>query len=286
MTSAGTSRILYSNLDTSFVNLWALLRYLSQRSFMGRVHVELENYSADVFLNGSETPLVHEVDRGAGTEVVEEAALHRLVLRVRESPGSISVFEGPDEAVAPLAAPAAIPPPAITPPTVEWQEETSESVGSDLEKDDDAGTIWANDPAHQRPAVAAEWNETMRISGELIGAVDRAASSLGADFVALFRDARISLADDYSFLDPMTGQLRYEDSQLQTNGETPPPGYVTGVTEALTRVVGKLAAGEKERRTRERFALELARVARKNGDALARSGFAEQLDRIAGTKVI
>src|SRR5688572_11738251 len=58
------ARVLYENLDTSFVNVWALLRYLSQRSFIGRVHVELENYSADVFVNGSETPLVHEIDRG------------------------------------------------------------------------------------------------------------------------------------------------------------------------------------------------------------------------------
>src|SRR5207253_2420268 len=36
----------------------------------------------------------------AGTDTLEEAALHRLVLRARETPGTISVFEGPDEAVA------------------------------------------------------------------------------------------------------------------------------------------------------------------------------------------
>ena len=95
------ARVLYENLDTSFVNVWALLRYLSQRSFIGRVHVELENYSADVFVNGSETPLVHEIDRDAGTDVIEEAALHRLVLRVRESSGSINVYEGVSESIPP-----------------------------------------------------------------------------------------------------------------------------------------------------------------------------------------
>src|SRR5215813_5086249 len=95
------SRVLYKDLDTSFVNLWGLLRYLSQQSFVGRVHVDLTDYSADVFLDGSETPLVHEIDRAATTDVLEEAALHRLVLRVRQSPGKISVYEGADEAVAP-----------------------------------------------------------------------------------------------------------------------------------------------------------------------------------------
>src|SRR5260370_6494049 len=100
MTSESNSRVRYENLDTSFVNLWALLRYLSQQNFVGRVHVEMKDYTADVFLTGSNTPLVHEVDRAAGTDKVEEGALHRLVLRARESSGSISVFEGADEAVA------------------------------------------------------------------------------------------------------------------------------------------------------------------------------------------
>src|SRR5437660_9980281 len=100
MNSESKSRVVYENLDTTFVNLWALLRNLSQRGFIGRVRVELKDYSADVFMTGSTTPMVHEIDRVAGTDTLEEAALHRLVLRVRETPGTISVFEGPDEAVA------------------------------------------------------------------------------------------------------------------------------------------------------------------------------------------
>ena len=100
MNSDSKSRVVYENLDTTFVNLWALLRKLSQSGFIGRVRVELKDYTADVFMTGSSTPLVHEIDRAAGTDTLEEASLHRLVLRAREAPGTISVFEGPDEAVA------------------------------------------------------------------------------------------------------------------------------------------------------------------------------------------
>src|SRR4030088_3324523 len=100
MNSESKSRIVHENLDTTFVNLWALLRNLSQRGFIGRVRVELKDYTADVFMTGSSTPLVHEIDRTAGSDTLEEAALHRLVLRARETPGTITVFEGPDEAVA------------------------------------------------------------------------------------------------------------------------------------------------------------------------------------------
>ena len=94
------SRILYENLDTSFVNLWALLRYLIQRGIVGRVHVQLEDYTADVFLTGSSTPMVHEIDHATGRESLEEAALHRLVVRAREPGGAITVYEGADEAQA------------------------------------------------------------------------------------------------------------------------------------------------------------------------------------------
>lgn len=293
MTSeAKPARILYENLDTSFVNVWALLRYLSQRSFVGRVHVELENYSADVFVNGSETPLVREIDRGAGTDVVEEAALHRLVLRVRESSGSINVYEGAEEAIPPqVESEQESQPPAeeiaavAEPEAATLEAATPEAMRSST--GDEEETVAATDTVTVvQQANTGEWSETMRVSGELIAGVEQAANSLGANFASLFRETQISLADDYPFLDPMAGQLRYENSSVTVNGDSQPQGYVAGISEALRRVVDQIATGERERRTRERIALELARVARKNSEALARSGFSEQLDRIAGTKVL
>jgi hypothetical protein len=281
------ARILYQNLDTSFVNVWALLRYLSQRSFLGRVHVELENYSADVFVNGSETPLVHEVDRDAGTDVTEEAALHRLVLRVRESSGSITVYEGAEESTPPQVetALASAPLAGEFASAAEPEAATPEAMRSMAGKDEEETVVATDTVTVVRQANADEWSETVRVSGELIAGVEQPANSLGADFASLFREARISLADDYPFLDPMGGPMRYENSSVTVNGAQP-HGYVTGVSEVLKRIVDQIATGERERRTRERIALELARVARKNSEALARSGFSEQLDRIAGTKVI
>ncbi|MGQ0763966.1 MAG: hypothetical protein ACT4OT_18400 [Acidobacteriota bacterium] len=280
------ARVLYENLDTSFVNVWALLRYLSQRSFVGRVHVELENYSADVFVDGSETPLVHEIDRDAGTDVVEEAALHRLVLRVRESSGSINVYEGAAESIPPQTELAMESPPPADEIAADPEATTPEAGGSSAGKDEEETVVAMDTVTGVRQSNADEWSETMRVSGELIAGVERAATSLRADFASLFRDTQISLADDYAFLDPMTGQMRYENSSVTMNGESQPQGYVAGVSEALRRVIDQIATGERERRTRERIALELARVARKHSEALARSGFSEQLDRIAGTKVI
>jgi hypothetical protein len=270
------SRVLYHDLDTSFVNLWGLLRYLSQQSFVGRVHVELTDYSADVFLDGRETPLVHEIDHTAGTDIVEEAALHRLVLRVRESPGKIFVFEGANEAVAPAPVPVTSAPAssAATPEPMR---------SSDEREDDDAATETTVLP---ESTPTADRDQTIKLSGELAAAVEQAATSQGANFAALFQQTRVTLGDDYPFLDPMSGALHYQNSTVVIKGANIPQGFVAGLSEALRRVVDQIATGDRARRTRERVALELARVARKNSELTAASGFKEQLDRIAGTKVI
>src|SRR5215471_20764705 len=103
MTSGTTP--LYRNLDTTFVNLWSLLRNLTERGFVGRVHVDLKDYSADIFLDGSNTPVTREIDQTAGTDTMEAGALHRVVLRARATPGTISLFEGAHEAQPPKASP-------------------------------------------------------------------------------------------------------------------------------------------------------------------------------------
>jgi hypothetical protein len=297
MSSESKSRVIHENLDTSFVNLWSLLRSLSQRGFVGRVHVELADYTADVFMTGSNTPVVHEIDRAAGTETLEEAALHRLVLRARESPGSISVFEGADEAVAIKATEA----PGSASPAVASTEPPSPSPS-------EASPPRRNEPAESAPAAATspdepvippppatqeddagetiEWRDVIKISGELIGGVERAMNGAGADFAGHFRAARLELADDYTFLDPLSEQFDYSNSTV-TLAEAPPGNsYVAGLSEALRRVVDKVATGETARRVRERVALELALLSRKRKEIVARSGFRAQLDRIAGTKVI
>src|SRR6267143_694542 len=301
MNSESKSRVVHENLDTAFVNLWALLRNLSQRGFIGRVRVELKDYTADVFMTGSNTPLVHEIDRAAGTDTLEEAALHRLVLRVRETPGTISVFEGPDEAVA-VQGTAALKNETDGSDPVAKRDSGDPGLhyAPDAPTETDKVTVPSNEPIltpeietssiESAPATETmdeiEWGAVVKASGELVGAVERALTGAGADFAALFQAARLELADDYILLDPMSGQFTYSDSVVTLTGEIPIGPYVIGLSEALRRVVDLVATGDRARRVRERVALELFSVARKRNEILARSGFLPQLDRIAGTKVL
>src|ERR1041385_5960477 len=172
--SSGTP--LYQNLDTEFVNLWSLLRKLTQQAFIGRVHVELPDYSADVFLDGSSTPLVREIDRAANTETIEQGLLHRVVLRTRETPGVINVFAADDEATT-----------QPTPLTSEEQTNFDSSSATHLPKATDTTTNPVSRPeTNERPAAPSDvhtdvyrrgsyedWPAILVASGELIGAVER-----------------------------------------------------------------------------------------------------------------
>jgi hypothetical protein len=296
MSLTTNGKALYENLDTAFVNLWSLLRNLTQRGFVGCVRVELTNYSADVFLNGSGTPMVHEVDYAAGTDTLEEAALHRLVLRVRETPGTISVFEGAPETIAAQDRTAA---PADEAPVVVSSSTESTSFAAEppsAARPADIAPPIEISPENEievrdrdiQPQSESEDQKSLTISlgGELIGAVERGINAGGEDFTSLFYAVRLELADDYGYLDPLSNVLTYAKGTVSLTHDVPETVYVSGLSEALRRTVDRVASGDRARRVRERIALELLGVARKRRDAIEHSRFGLQLDRIAGTKVI
>lgn len=305
MDAESKSKPLHENLDTTFVNLWSLLRNLTQKGFIGRVHVELKDYSADVFMNGSGTPLVHEMDRAAGTETVEEAALHQLVLRARETPGTISVFEGAAEAAAvpslatTAEASANVTSPVIEPPSVSTEEVPVATVEEDWKVEEPPPVVTKASPTTERFEPAQElgeeiypagsyddWSAITATCGELIGAIERGINASGGDFDSIFGATRLELADDYSFLDPISQTFVYSHGVATMNQPPALRVFVAGLSEALRRAVDRVAVGERERRIRERIALEMLTVARKRSDVLERLGFQAQLDRIAGTRVM
>lgn len=251
-----TSRPVYEKLDTAYVNLAALIRYLQQRDFNGRVYVELDEYEADVFLNGAEPPRVRETDHTTGRQSEGEAASQRLFVRAHEPGGLVSVYEDSGE---------------------EMSDASSSPAAIDSAQVED-------EPTDAQPEE--NWGDLVSLSGELIGTIERAALSAGADFASLFHAARLGLADDYSFLDPSTGRFEYINGAVELYAQPSANAYVSGVSEALRRVVSKISTGPRAQSVRERVALELAVLARRRQAQLAMFKFTPQLNRIAGTRVL
>jgi hypothetical protein len=257
------SRPVHENLDTAYVNLAALVRYLRQREFDGRIRVELDEYEADVFLSASEPPRVIEMNHMTGRSAEGEAALQRLFVRASEPGGLVSVYETSVEEMPEERA--GVP--------YQWAAAITEERAEE-------------ELTNKPPQEADGWSELVRLSGELIGTVERAALSTGADFQSLFRDVRLSLADDFSFLDPATGRFEYGNGAVELRARPGENAYVSGIAEALRRVVNKISTGPRAQSVRERVALELAVLARRRQSQLTHFKLAPQLNRIAGTRVL
>ncbi len=265
-------RLMYENLDTSFVNLAALLRYLRASGFAGRVHIELDEYDADVLLDAANEPRVREMNHATGRTAEGEEALRRLLVRATAPGGLVSVYQLAREE---------------TPRVEQFVEFPARVAAAAAAAGVREGSSTQNAPAGISPEEA-ERRDLERTSGELIGAVESALQAAGANFAAIFHSVRLEMADDYTFLDPLEASFEYSKGAAKLNGKLNANAYVAGISECLRRVVERGAressAGGKS--VRERVSLKLAVLARRRQSEFARFKFAAQLDRIAGTRVL
>jgi len=253
-------------LDTGFVNLGALLRHLRKLNFVGRVKVVLEEYEANVFLKGSEEPSIWEKNLTTGTDSEGKDALERLLVRSREPGGVITIFEGPDESRNRGTAN------TLSQPTINPYPPATLAA---LNNDDAL-------PSAQAPDT--DWDLLIAASGELIAAIERAVQSVDEDFAARFRATSIEMGDDYPFLDPTAGSLDYHEGKVVLHERPAVSDFVSSLTEGLRRLVSRVVDDTGGARFRERVAVELAVIARRNENAFAE--FTPYLDRIAGTRVL
>lgn len=87
------NRPIHQNLDTSFVNLSALIKYLRRRQFIGNVKVQLNGYMAEIFILKDNQMKVSEQDQISGRVSTGEEAFQRILIRAREAGGTINVYQ-------------------------------------------------------------------------------------------------------------------------------------------------------------------------------------------------
>jgi hypothetical protein len=250
----------FESLSTSYVNLAGLLRYLRQQDFVGTVKVKVEAYEAKVELRGAEPPSVSEIDPNSHQATSTPGAMERLMVHSREPGGTITVFD---------------------------QQATDDAVALETIAEPVMPAAFAEhqDAVADEPAVVhVDWSDLLDAGGKVIGAVERALGTVGADFESSLRDARIQLGDDYPFLDPTGNGFSYANKRIELRESTSPNAFVTAVSECLHRVVNKNAVAPDGKRFRETVAIELAVAARIRPNGL--SEFTSRLDRIAGTRVL
>jgi hypothetical protein len=259
------SSINFEILDTSYVSLAALIRYLREREFSGRVHIDLAQYEADVIMDGASVPSAWERDLSSGREAEGDEAMQRLLVRAREPGGLITLYKKL---------------PAAEAGGLKDLGASADSPSGVTGSDNGADTVQPGRP--EEPTAEDHWSILLAASSELIAAIERALQSTGVGFAQQFRTRRIELGDDYPFLDPTLDDFKYKNSAVQMRARPDTAVYVNGLSECLKRVVNGAAAQGGGSRLRERVVDEIAAVTQQKPEGLAE--FNRQLDRIAGTK--
>jgi hypothetical protein len=236
------------SLDTVYTNLGALIRHLRSNRFVGRLHITLDQYEADVFLYPDGEPSVWETDYASGRSGQADGALDRLLVRSREAGGRIELFQ----------------PAGSVSETAPAETETELGIEPSAEETD--------------------WTKLLHGSSELFAAVERASLASHKEFTRPLFGVRVELGDDYPFIDPTQSDFEYEGGLIRLTKRPTPAVFVNGLTECLRRVVNKMAAGPTEMVVREQVAVELAIASRQEADAVA--PFAPYLGRIAGRRVV
>lgn len=255
------SRPIHKNLDTTFVNLSALIKYLRRRQFAGNIRVELSGYEADVLLTAENEMRVREHDRIAGRISEGEEALQRLLIRAREPGGIINVYQEIEEDAPPIEKPAfAVEENFVAVETkqaaVSLSAQTPHKNGNSKSAEIDLPT--SNQPqisfefsnkyeekAKQTNLSPQDWQMFLNLTAELLNLIDRSLAEANLEFSPAFEKARLEISKDYPFLNPAANIFEYKNGKITVREQTNAKLFAAGINEALRRILDKLGKNPK-----------------------------------------
>jgi len=272
------NRPIHENLDTAFVNLSALIKYLRRRRFVGNIRVELTDYEADVSLTADNELRVREHDRIAGRISEGEEALQRLLIRAREPGGNIDVYQETEESAAPLEK-TELPGQAPAPPlekipvaaAVAVEQATIDFIAKPAHQNGNSKTAQVKplviedhlpkqnadpplpfelsnqveDKARRTNFTAQDWQMLLNLTAELLNTVDSTLAEANLEFAAAFEKARYEIANDFPFLNPSAGIFNYTNSKIIVREQINAQLFAASINESLRRILEKLGRNPK-----------------------------------------
>lgn len=236
-------RPIHENLDTSFVNLQALIRYLRRRGFAGKIHVGMSGYEANIYLNEANQLKAVEHDQIAGRIAEGEDALQRILIRSREPGGIVNVYQEIEETEV-IAAPQIAVENLPKEPTIQ----NIKPVSVQLPKPQTPTLEFTNnveDKARQTNLSPDDWQTFLNLTGELLGAIDKTLAQANLDFTAAFQKARGEISTDYPFLSPASDVFRYGSGKIEMSEQVSAKLFTASIMEILQKMLEKLGANPK-----------------------------------------
>ncbi len=280
---------IHENLDTSFINLSALIKYLRRRYFNGKISVEFGDYEAEiVLLEDGDSLTIREHDRVSGRVGEGEEALQRLLIRARQSGGIINVYrhlaENPTiinangnsvgEHIVSIE-----PPQTVLQTELETPDRNANSAAPEF-----PFRLRNNveNRARQNTLAPDDWHTLLDLTGELLGTIDQTLAGAGLNFKTAFQKASAEIAGDYPFLHQGKAVAYYAEGKFTMKEQTGAAIFVGGIMEILRRIMEKLGANPKFAEIYRQTVQEILALIRKNKFLYDKFSIAAPLEKIIG----
>jgi hypothetical protein len=223
---------IHQNLNTSFVNVAALVRYLRGLQFVGSIRIELSSYEADIIFTTSNTIQAREYDHIAGRISHGEHALKRILVRAKEPHGRIHVFKavdgyaGHDDASV-----------FVDREIVSNAREMAASGGGTTSKDAGFEFVMGSRDTERAMMLAA--------LSELLRMIDDALAMGRLSFSSAFQLACDAISSDYPFLAKNPRGLIYRNGEVKLNSQADPADVAAAVFDALRPIFHRLRMEKK-----------------------------------------
>ena len=242
---------IHENLNTSFVDLSALVDHLSGLQFVGSVRLEMSSYEADIIFCESGEKIVREIDHIAGRSGRGEASLMNILERARTPFGRITVYPSEpaeracyrsgsllDEGISRRARAQLL---GLADqwvgryvPLIDLTDDGKTADGIELPPRPYALRV-PNDEFDSFD----DWSELLEVTGELLRTIEIALLRLNFDFAAAFENACAFASSEMHFIDPETG-FRYRNGVITVGEVVSAQAFVSGTMAALSHVFSRL----------------------------------------------
>ena len=223
---------IHQNLNTSFVNVGALVRYLRNLQFVGSIRIELSSYEADIIFTSSHTIKAREYDHIAGRISHGEHALQRILLRSKEPHGRIHVYKSVDGYAGhddgSIFVDRAI---------ISDAREMAASAGGTISKDGGFEFVLSGHDSQNALVLAA--------LSEILRTVDEALALGKLSFTSAFELACDSIADAHPFMERNRRAIVYADGEVRLNVSADPSDVASAVFDALRPIFRRLRGEQK-----------------------------------------
>jgi|SRR5829696_5805388 len=222
---------IHENLNTSFVDVAALVRYLRRLQFVGSIRIELSSYEADIIFTTSNTIRAREYDHIAGRISQGEHALKRILIRAKEPHGRIHVYKsvegyaGHDDSV------------FIDKSIVSNAREMAANRGGTASKESSREFLLNDRDRENAPVLAA--------LSELLSIVDQTLAKAKLSFASAFQLACEVIASDYPFIGRNRDALVYRNGEIRLNATADAGTVTAAVFDALSPILRRLRNQQK-----------------------------------------